>query len=158
MAILASDDIEHPAIEALFTVDEETGMTGAMGLKGGLLSGQILLNLDTEDDNEITIGCAGGVDVTAGGSYQPESPMPGDAAFRLIVRGLNGGHSGMDIHLGRGNANKLINRLLFEASEQLAVRIGSIDAGGLRNAIPPGSYCNPDGQRIPRIHLAGPGF
>ncbi len=136
MAILAADDITHPPIEALFTVDEETGMTGAMGLKGGLLSGDILLNLDTEDDNEITIGCAGGVDVTANGSYEQEEPGRQDVAFRLSVKGLSGGHSGMDIHLGRGNANKLINRLLFLATEKFGLRIGSIDAGGLRNAIP----------------------
>ena len=140
MAILASDDIAHPAIEALFTVDEETGMTGAMGLKGGLLSGAILLNLDSEDDKEITIGCAGGVDVTASGSYRQEQPGLQDAAFCLSVAGLRGGHSGMDIHLGRANANKLINRLLFLAAENCAVRIGSIDAGGLRNAIPRESF------------------
>jgi dipeptidase D len=136
MAILAADDIPHPTIEALFTIDEETGMTGAMGLKGGLLSGEILLNLDTEDDNEITIGCAGGVDVTVTGSYPQEAPAQEDRAFRLSVRGLTGGHSGMDIHLGRGNANKLINRLLYLATEQVGLRINSIDAGGLRNAIP----------------------
>ncbi len=140
MAILAADEIPHPAIEALFTVDEETGMTGAMGLKGGLLSGDILLNLDTEDDREITIGCAGGVDVTARGSYSQQAPGPEDSAFLLSVKGLSGGHSGMDIHRGRGNANKLINRLLFLATEQFAMRIASIDAGGLRNAIPRESF------------------
>jgi len=140
MAILASDDIAHPAIEALFTVDEETGMTGAMGLKGGLLSGEILLNLDSEDDSEITIGCAGGVDVTVNGSYQQEEPSSQDAAFQLSIKGLNGGHSGMDIHLGRGNANKLINRLLYLAAEQCSLRISSVDAGGLRNAIPRESF------------------
>jgi dipeptidase D len=136
MAILASDEIQHPAIDALFTVDEETGMTGAKGLKGGLLRGQILLNLDTEDDNEITIGCAGGVDVTATGSYPIEQPGFDDVAFQLTVKGLSGGHSGMDIHLGRGNACKLLNRLLDVADRQLGTRIGKIDAGGLRNAIP----------------------
>jgi dipeptidase D len=136
MAVLASDDIVHPPIEALFTVDEETGMTGAMGLKGGLLSGDILLNLDTEDDNEITIGCAGGVDVTVGGSYEEEPAVREDRAFSLVVKGLTGGHSGMDIHLGRGNANKLINRLLFLGAEESGMRVASIDAGGLRNAIP----------------------
>jgi dipeptidase D len=136
MAVLASEDISHPAIEALFTVDEETGMTGAMGLKGGLLSGEILLNLDTEDDDEITIGCAGGVDVTARGRYKEAPPRVGDTAFLLSVSGLTGGHSGMDIHRGRGNANKLINRLLYLASTQFDLRIGSIDAGGLRNALP----------------------
>jgi len=140
MAILAADDIPHPAIEALFTIDEETGMSGAMGLKGGLLSGDILLNLDTEDDNEITIGCAGGVDVTAAGSYPQEDSGQENAAFLLSVKGLSGGHSGMDIHRGRGNANKLINRLLFLSAEHCGLRIGSLDAGGLRNAIPRESF------------------
>jgi dipeptidase D len=136
MAILASDDIPHPAIEALFTIDEETGMSGAMGLKGGLLSGEILLNLDTEDDNEITIGCAGGIDVTAKGSYPQEKPAANGTAFLLKVGGLTGGHSGMDIHCGRGNANKLLNRLLLRSAEQFDAGIASIDSGGLRNAIP----------------------
>jgi dipeptidase D len=135
MAILASDDIEHPAIEALFTVDEETGMTGAMGLDGDALEGDILLNLDTEDDREITIGCAGGVDVSTRGRYEPAQAPAGLSAYRLDVKGLAGGHSGMDIHLGRGNANKLVNRLLLEA-EPLGIHISEIDAGGLRNAIP----------------------
>lgn len=136
MAILAADDIPHPAIEALFTIDEETGMTGAMGLKGGLLDGEILLNLDTEDDDELTIGCAGGIDVNADGSYEQESPEAGSAGYILTVKGLTGGHSGMDIHRGRGNANKLLNRLLLGAAEQLNLRVGTIDSGGLRNAIP----------------------
>ena len=135
MAILASDDIEHPPLEALFTVDEETGMTGAMGLGGGLLNGAIMLNLDTEDDDEITIGCAGGIDVTVTGRYAAEPVAAGSLAFRLTVKGLNGGHSGMDIHLGRGNANKLVNRILL-AAEPLGIRVASIDSGGLRNAIP----------------------
>jgi dipeptidase D len=136
MAILASDDIPHPAIEALFTVDEESGMTGAMGLKSDALSGSILLNLDTEDDDELTIGCAGAVNVLASGSYAEERPDPQHAGFVLSVKGLVGGHSGMDIHRGRGNATKLLNRLLFLAAEELGLRVGSIDAGGLRNAIP----------------------
>ncbi len=142
MAILAANDIPHPAIEALFTIDEETGMTGAMGLKGGLLTGEILLNLDTEDDNEITIGCAGGVDVTAGGTYPQEAPAQDNHAFQLRVKGLSGGHSGMDIHLGRGNANKLLNRMLLLSDEHFGLRIGSVDAGGLRNAIPRESLAN----------------
>ena len=136
MTLLASTDIAHPAIEALFTIDEETGMTGALGLKGGLLQADIMLNLDTEDDTELTIGCAGGVDINASGKYQPEN-APADAkGYKLSIKGLTGGHSGMDIHLGRGNANKLMNRLLHHASEQLGIRIGSIDGGSLRNAIP----------------------
>ncbi len=135
MAILASDEIEHPPIEALFTIDEETGMSGAMGLESGLLSGDILLNLDSEDDQEITIGCAGGVDVSISGSYSP-AEAPGDPALALSVKGLTGGHSGMDIHLGRANANKLVNRLLLLASEKFGIRVASIGSGGLRNAIP----------------------
>jgi len=139
MAVLSSvgGGIVHPAIEALFTIDEETGMTGALGLKGGLLSGSILLNLDTEDDDELTIGCAGGIDVTATG-YLPRihTPVENPSAFKITVKGLTGGHSGMDIHKGRGNANKLINRLLLEASKKLDLHVVSIDGGGLRNAIP----------------------
>lgn len=136
MALLASKDIQHPAIEALFTIDEETGMTGALGMKGGLLDASIMLNLDTEDDRELTIGCAGGVDITAKGTYEPEATSAAMAGYKLSVKGLTGGHSGMDIILGRGNANKLMNRLLYLAISQFDVRIGSIDGGGLRNAIP----------------------
>jgi dipeptidase D len=136
MAILESDDIPHPPIEALFTVDEESGMTGAMGVDGTLLAGSILLNLDTEDEDELTIGCAGAVNVLATGSCSEEEPGPQDAAFVLSLKGLAGGHSGMDIHRGRGNANKLLNRLLFLGAEQLGLRVAAIDAGGLRNAIP----------------------
>lgn len=135
MTVLASKDIPHPPIEALFTIDEETGMTGAFELKGGLLSAPILLNLDTEEDDELTIGCAGGLDVTATGSYSEEAVPQGMKGFRLAVKGLNGGHSGTEIHLGRGNANKLMNRLLL-AAEPHDIRVGSIDGGGLRNAIP----------------------
>ncbi len=136
MAVLASTDIVHPAIEALFTVDEETGMTGAKGLEPGRLAGEVLLNLDSEDDEEITIGCAGGVDVTASCDFGSKSPAPGGQCFRLRVRGLRGGHSGMDIHLGRANANKLINRLLLGLSNDFGAEVALIDAGGLRNAIP----------------------
>ncbi len=136
MAVLEATDIEHPAIEALFTIDEETGMTGAMGLKGGLLSGEILLNLDTEEDDEIDIGCAGGIDVTATRSYEEED-VPEDAvAYKISVKGLNGGHSGMDIHKGLGNANKIMNRLLFDGFENFGLQIAEIDGGSLRNAIP----------------------
>jgi dipeptidase D len=136
MAILESKDIPHPAIEALFTVDEETGMTGALGLKGGLLKASIMLNLDTEDDHELTIGCAGGVDVTGTGAYEQEPTGADMAGFTLSVSGLKGGHSGMDIHLGRGNANKLMNRLLYRGAETFGLRVASIDGGSLRNAIP----------------------
>ncbi|MDF2451504.1 MAG: aminoacyl-histidine dipeptidase [Bacteroidota bacterium] len=135
MALLESTDIPHPALEALFTIDEETGMTGALALKGGLLDGGIMLNLDTEDDHELTIGCAGGVDVTANGKYTQESPKHNNA-FKITVKGLTGGHSGMDIHKGRGNANKIMNRLLFNLSKDLQIEISSMDGGSLRNAIP----------------------
>ena len=137
MAVLASDEVAHPPLEALFTIDEETGMTGAQGLQPGVLRSKVLLNLDTEEDNELTIGCAGGVDVTAVASYTPESgddaPMAGR---RIQVRGLRGGHSGVDIHLGRGNANQWMTRILWAISRECDLRIAEIDGGGLRNAIP----------------------
>ena len=136
MAILESTDIPHPAIEALFTIDEETGMTGAMGLKGGLLKGDILLNLDTEDDDEIGVGCAGGIDVTAIGTYNEEDTPEIKIGYSIEVTGLQGGHSGMDIHKGFGNANKIMNRLLFDAFQNFGLRISKIDGGSLRNAIP----------------------
>jgi len=135
MSILESDSIEHPAIEALLTIDEETGMTGAMGLQAGYLDGEILLNLDTEDDEEIDMGCAGGVDVTATGNYKEEDVLDNTVTMCLDVTGLNGGHSGMDIHRGFGNANKIMNRILFEAFD-FEINIVSIHGGSLRNAIP----------------------
>ena len=136
MAILESDSIPHPAIEALFTIDEETGMTGALNLKAGILKGSILLNLDTEQDDEIDIGCAGGIDVTAIGNYQMEE-LPADySAWRISVKGLNGGHSGMDIHKGLGNANKIMNRLLYKGFELFGLAVSEINGGSLRNAIP----------------------
>ncbi len=140
MALLASKDIAHPPLEALFTIDEETGMTGAMGLKGGLLDAKYMLNLDTEDDRELCIGCAGGIDVTGEGTYPEGNTPAGAKAFKVAVKGLTGGHSGMEIHLGRGNANKLMNRLLFSAAAKFAIRIAEIDGGGLRNAIPRESF------------------
>ena len=136
MAILESTDIPHPAIEALFTIDEETGMTGAMGLKGGLLEGSILLNLDTEEDDEIGVGCAGGVDVTATRTYNEEETPEFKTGYTIAVKGLQGGHSGMQIHEGLGNANKILNRLLFDGFENFGLRISEIDGGSLRNAIP----------------------
>ncbi len=134
MSILASENISHPAIEALFTIDEETGMTGAMGLKGGILKGDILLNLDTEEDDEIGVGCAGGIDVTANGNYTEVDTPSNAQAYTITVKGLRGGHSGMDIIQGLGNANKLMNRLL--ASNQDLLSIAEISGGSLRNAIP----------------------
>ena len=140
MAILSSKDIPHPKIEALFTIDEETGMTGAMGLKSGLLSGEILLNLDTEEDDEIDVGCAGGLDVTAKRTYQQEAIPTKTTAYQISVTGLQGGHSGMDIHKGLGNANKIMNRLLFDGFENFGLRIVEIKGGSLRNAIPRESF------------------
>ncbi len=140
MAVLASKDMKHPPIEALFTIDEETGMTGALGLTGGHLDATIMLNLDTEDDDELTIGCAGGVDVTAQGDAPMIDTPENTKTYKIAIKGLTGGHSGMDIHKGRGNANKLMNRLLMYVMENTNVYVGSIDGGGLRNAIPRESF------------------
>lgn len=134
MSILESSDIPHPAVEALFTIDEETGMTGALGLKPGQLTGDILLNLDTEEDDEIDIGCAGGIDVTMSQTY-PTEPAKGQIV-RIEVKGLQGGHSGMDIHKGFGNSNIILGRLLYHGLAKENIQLISIDGGGLRNAIP----------------------
>jgi len=111
-------------------------MTGALNLKGGILRGDILLNLDTEEDDEIDIGCAGGIDVTAKRSYHNEETPADSVGYKITVKGLNGGHSGMDIHKGLGNANKIMNRLLFGGFENFGLQISEIDGGSLRNAIP----------------------
>jgi dipeptidase D len=142
MAILESTIIKHPAIEALFTIDEETGMTGALNLKGGVLHGEILLNMDTEEDDEIDIGCAGGIDVTATRGYAEEETPEGSVGYTITVKGLQGGHSGMDIHKGLGNANKIMNRLLFDGFENFGLQIAEISGGSLRNAIPRESIAN----------------
>ncbi len=136
MTILESKDIPHPPLEALFTIDEETGMTGAKGLDEGLLSGKVLLNLDSEDVREITIGCAGGLDTNTSYKYREEAVAKDSVAHRITIRGLKGGHSGMDIHLGRANANKLMNRLLYKTTQPFSLRVASVDGGSLRNAIP----------------------
>ena len=115
-------------------------MTGALELKGGLLDAKIMLNLDTEDDHELTIGCAGGIDITARGSYDSVKANDNHVAYKIAIKGLTGGHSGMDIHLGRGNANKLMNRFLFELGQKMEVGIHQIDGGSLRNAIPRESF------------------
>ncbi len=134
MAVLASKDLKHGPIEGLFTIDEETGMTGAFELNAGVLKGRILLNTDTEDEGELCIGCAGGLDTNVEFEYR-QVPAPDGEALKISVTGLKGGHSGCDIHLGRGNANKIINRLLWTAGE-LNPWIASLDGGSLRNAIP----------------------
>ena len=140
MAILSSKTIIHPTIEALFTIDEETGMTGAMNLNANTLTGDILLNLDTEEDDEIGIGCAGGLDVTATRTYEEEEIPENTTAFSISITGLTGGHSGMDIHKGLGNANKIMNRLLFDGFTNFGLRIAEINGGSLRNAIPRESF------------------
>ena len=138
MALLASDSIEHPALEALFTIDEETGMTGAFELEKGILKGEILLNLDTEDDDEYSIGCAGGIDTNSIKKYSQTEITEG-VSYEITVKGLKGGHSGMDIHLERGNANKIMNRILAEGLN-FGLRLVKIDGGSLRNAIPRESF------------------
>jgi len=121
-------------MEALFTIDEETGMTGAKGLKGGILQGDILLNLDTEEDDEIGVGCAGGVDISATKKYSEKDTPSNTEAIKITVKGLKGGHSGMDIIKGLGNANKFMNRVLYATRGY--IHVASVAGGGLRNAIP----------------------
>ncbi len=136
LAILASNDIQHPALECLFTVDEETGLTGAFALDNKLLKGEVLINLDSEDDGVIFIGCAGGIDTTATLEYTPEKSHEGYFAFSVTVKGLKGGHSGDDINKGLGNANKILNRYLWMVNKSTDLRLHSFDGGNLRNAIP----------------------
>ncbi len=135
LAILASDDIEHGPIEALFTVDEETGLTGAFGLQPGFLKSKILLNLDSEDEGQLFIGCAGGQDTLAWLPYDKVETPDGYAAFTIKVLGLKGGHSGDDINKNRGNANKILNRFLWENLKSLDIKLHNFDGGNLRNAI-----------------------
>jgi dipeptidase D len=137
LAALEAGDLPHGPLEALFTIDEETGMTGAFGLKPGLFNGEILINLDSEDEGELYTGCAGGLNgaFVFNGTEEP-APAAGYEAFRLSVKGLQGGHSGMEIHLGRGNANKILFRILYRLSSEFGMRLSSVDGGSLRNAIP----------------------
>ena len=136
MAVLEATDLEHGPIEALFTADEETGMTGAFGLKPGLLNGSILINLDSEEEGELCTGCAGGLDGNFVFKYKEENVPAGFEAYKLSVSGLKGGHSGVDIHLGRGNANKILFRTLYKLDKEYGIRLAAIDGGSLRNAIP----------------------
>ena len=136
LALLAADDVPHPPLECLFTVDEETGLTGASALQEGFITGRTLVNLDSEDDGEIFVGCAGGIDTVARLPYRPE-PMPGGYfPFRVAVGGLRGGHSGDDIDKGRANANKLLARFLWRLGRDTDLRLSAFDGGNLRNAIP----------------------
>ncbi len=137
LAVMADNTLVHGPIEALFTVDEEVGMEGAFGLKPGFSKGDILLNLDSEVEGELFIGCAGGVDINVSMEYKDQRPAPdGDTAVLVKLSGLKGGHSGVDIHLGRGNANKMLFRFLKKAVEELSACVAWIEGGSLRNAIP----------------------
>ena len=136
MAVLESKDLKHGPIEALFTSDEETGMTGATGLKPGVIKGEILINMDSEDEGELYIGCAGGTNGNFCFKYSQEPVPAGSISMKINVTGLKGGHSGVDIHLGRGNANKIMTRILWHGTTKFGTRLASIDGGSLRNAIP----------------------
>lgn len=136
MSVLEATELEHGPVEALFTIDEETGMTGAFQLKPGLLHGDILLNMDSEDEGELYIGCAGGIDTTGLFHYKAETTPANHIAYKITVKGLKGGHSGLDINLKRGNANKIINALMSLAATKYQLRLSSINGGSLRNAIP----------------------
>lgn len=140
LAVLASDDIPHGPVEGLFTIDEETGMTGAFGLKDDVLKGDILMNLDSEDEGELYVGCAGGIDVGAVKNYAEEVSPKGMLAYKISATGLKGGHSGVDIALGRANSNKLMFRFLMQAEADFGIRLAEAWGGDLRNAIPRESY------------------
>lgn len=136
LAVLAADDIEHGPIECLFTVDEETGLTGAFALKGGFMNGDILLNLDSEDEGELFIGCAGGVRTSATFTYEPILAPQDYFYFKVGVEKLTGGHSGDDINKGFANANKVLNRFLYQTAEKYDMYLCSVEGGNLHNAIP----------------------
>ena len=136
MAVLEDKELQHGPVEALFTIDEETGMTGAENLKPGLLDGDILINMDSEDEGELYIGCAGGVDTSVKFSYKEDLVPEKNTTYRISVTGLKGGHSGLDIHLGKGNACLIMANILQFTSQNYGTRLASIDAGSLRNAIP----------------------
>lgn len=139
LALLVDNTVEHGAIEALFTVDEETGLTGAFNLGEGMLTGKYLINLDSEDEGELFIGCAGGVDTLAYFDYSVENLSAGYEYYRISISGLKGGHSGDDIDKGLGNANKILASFLYDAA-RFGIRLGIFDGGNLRNAIPREAY------------------
>lgn len=140
MAILKSNDIEHGPIECVFTRDEETGLTGAMGMKSDFMTGDYLINLDSEDEGQIFVSCAGGVRTTATYPFPTEDMPEGYFTFRVGVKGLTGGHSGDDINKKRGNANKILVRFLNQEMEKMDLRVVDIQSGGLHNAIPREGY------------------
>jgi len=130
LAILSADDIKHGPIECLFTIDEETGLTGAFGLKPNFLQSEILLNLDSEDEGQLFIGCAGGQDTLAWLPFDKEDIPEGYTAHKIMVSGLKGGHSGDEINKGLGNANKMLNRFLWESREELGLKLSSSELSG----------------------------
>jgi dipeptidase D len=136
LAVLQEKTLKHGPIEVLLTVDEETGMTGAFELEHGVLDGKILLNLDSEDEGELYIGCAGGMDTSGKLRYLDEPVSTDSTALKLGITGLKGGHSGLDIHLGRGNANILLCRFMLDVADRFDMRLASMEGGSLRNAIP----------------------
>lgn len=140
MAVLEDNTLKHPPMEALFTIDEEAGMTGAKQLDASLLKAEILLNLDTEEDDEVDIGCAGGIDVTATGAFTPETETRDLHYLKITLKGLRGGHSGMDIHRGFGNANKILAQVIDEGANLFGWRLSEAQGGTLRNAIPREAY------------------
>lgn len=148
MAVLEAKDLKHGPLEVLITKDEETGMYGAFGLKEGTLKGDILLNLDSEQEGELYIGCAGGIDITASLEYKEEAPADGFVARKLTLKGLRGGHSGLEINEGRGNANKLLARVVHDLLVEFYCQLASFEGGNMRNAIPREAHAillfNPD--------------
>lgn len=155
LALLEANDIGHGPLECLFTIDEETGLTGAFGLDPELLKSRILLNLDSEDDGEFFIGCAGGKDTVIEIPYKKDPVPAGYETLRVKVSGLQGGHSGDDIHRNRGNANKILNRFLWESNKKYGIRLASFDGGNLRNAIARDAvavFLIPDGYAKAVVH------
>ncbi|MCF8221875.1 MAG: aminoacyl-histidine dipeptidase [Bacteroidales bacterium] len=140
MAVLSAKDLKHGPVEALFTIDEETGMTGANNLKPGYLDAEILINMDSEDEGELYVGCAGGVDIAASKEYNEEPVPEGMKAYRIDAKGMKGGHSGIDIPLERANANQVLFRFLMQAEADFDIRLSESTGGDLRNAIPRESY------------------
>ncbi|MCR4993839.1 MAG: aminoacyl-histidine dipeptidase [Bacteroidales bacterium] len=141
MAILADDTLKHGPLECVFTRDEETGLTGAEGMKPGFMTGSMLINLDSEDEGEMFVSCAGGCRTTATFRFTPETPPAGAFFLRLTIKGLTGGHSGDDIDKKRANANKLLARFLYDGMKKWGLRLSDIQAGGLHNAIPREASC-----------------
>jgi dipeptidase D len=151
MVILENGGLVHGPLECLFTVDEESGMTGAKQLRQDSLKGKILINLDSEDEGELFIGCAGGIDTIGNFRFDVEEPDPGCRAYRISVEGMRGGHSGDEIHKSPGNPIKVLNRFLLKMSEANGIRLSTFDGGNMRNAIPRDAYatvCIQDDQKM----------